>query len=58
MSQLYNYPQQNSTLMMTTDSCSSSTSVETGSSSYYRQTSLPQHLTRYYSTTTPTHPFR
>ncbi len=53
MSQYYNYPQQN-----LTGPCASSTTMETGNSSYYRQSSLPQQMTKYYSTTTPTPSFR
>jgi len=53
MSQYYNYPQQN-----LTGPCISSTTMETGTPSYYRQSSLPQQMTNYYSTTTPTPSFR
>ncbi len=53
MSQYYNYPRQHSI-----GSCPSSTTMETGSSSYYRQSSLPQQMTKYYPTTTSTPSFR
>ncbi len=46
MSQYYDYSQQNPTMM------------ETSASPYYRQSSLPQQMTKYYSTTTSTPSFR
>lgn len=46
MSQYYNYPQQN-----LTGPCVPSTAMETGNSLYYRQSSLPQQMTKSYSTT-------
>ncbi|CAF0821848.1 unnamed protein product [Adineta steineri] len=59
MPQSYNYPQQHSnSSMIMTDSCTSSTTIETGTSSYYRQSSLPQQMTRYYPTIAPTTSFR
>ncbi len=53
MSQYYNNPLQN-----LSSPCLSSTPMEIGTSSSYRQSSLSQSMTNYYSTITPNRSFR